>query len=531
LHGNKRFICFHAINQTINMVTNMQNECLNIKGLCKNFGVVKALDNVSFAVRQGEIHALLGENGAGKSTLVKIIMGEECPSSGSIELDGKTIQEYSPHFSHDIGIQMVHQELAIFENLTVMENLFPWMAGKGMLSRIKWDSCNKKAQEVLDQFELKTIRPTQRMDTVNLAGQQMIEILRCINANPKVLLLDEPTSGLNNEEAERLMETLIELRNKGLTIIYISHRLNEILYISDRVTIMRDGKYVCTLDKEDMHEQSLINNMTGREFSNVLYTKKKRKKESDGKILFEIKDLFKKNVVEYSPLKLFYGEVLGIFGLEGSGADRLSRMMYGLEIADKIDEWFDGGKINQVSSTEMVRKGILYLNGNRKYAGLLHDSPITDNIVMPQLKAFSNQWTFIRNKKLNETTKSLIERFSIATPSLKTHPRNLSGGNQQKVMLSINIATKPKLLIVNEPTRGIDVGAKVQIHNQLMEISEGGVGIIVFSSELPELLSLCDRIIVMHEKRINGVVEGDNMTEQNIMRLASVRDDKEEVIV
>ncbi|GHU67660.1 ribose import ATP-binding protein RbsA [Clostridia bacterium] len=510
-------------------MNDMQDDLLKIKGISKQYGVVKALDEVSFSVRAGEIHALLGENGAGKSTLVKIIMGEERPSAGSIELDGKLMEEFHPNYSRGMGIQMVHQELAVFENMSVTENLFPWMADEGAVRSIKWEDYNSKAQEILDSFEFRTVVPTQRMDTVNLAGQQMIEILRCIYANPKVLLLDEPTSGLNNEEAERLMLTLKELKAKGLTIIYISHRLNEILDYADRVTVMRDGKFVCTLDKDEMNEQSLINNMTGREFSSTLYSRKTYKETINPDIMFEVKALSKKKVLWSASLKLFKGEVLGVFGLEGSGTDRLSRMMYGLESVDEADIWFEGIKIKRITSAEMVKNGILYLNGNRKYAGLLHDSSVMDNISLPQLKTVSNKWTFIQTKKLAGITKSFIERFSIAIPSLKACPRNLSGGNQQKVMLATNIATNPKLLIVNEPTRGIDVGAKVQIHNQLLNIASEGVGIIVFSSELPELLSLSDRIIVMHEKRINGEISGKDMTEQSIMRLASVR--SEEVAV
>jgi ribose transport system ATP-binding protein len=479
---------------------------------------------VSFSVRKGEIHALLGENGAGKSTLVKIIMGEETPDAGSITLDGTPMEFFHPHHSRLLGIQMVHQELAIFENLTVAENMFPWNTENRRSSKIiNWKTFYEKTQKALSLFDFKTILPSQKMDTVNLAGQQMIEILRCIIAQPKVLLLDEPTSGLNSEEGNRLMKVLKGLREKGLTVIYISHRINEIIEIADRVTVLRDGQFVVTLERDNLDENTLINSMVNKELSGTLYNEKKQSTHIYGKdTLLEVRHLYRKNMLFDSSFKLYKGEVLGFFGLEGSGTEKLSRMLYGLEQSDLSEIYFDGKKIEKLTGSEMIKRGILYLSGNRKYAGILHNMPVTDNISMPQLEKIS-KFTFIQKRKLTNITEEFVKKFSIALPDINVLPKNLSGGNQQKVMLIICLATNPKLLIVNEPTRGIDVGAKAHIHKQLKRIAEDGVGIVVFSSELPELFSLCDRVIVMHENKINGEVWGENLTEERVMQLASLR--------
>jgi ribose transport system ATP-binding protein len=511
----------------------MQENYLKISNICKEYGVLKALDNVSFSVRQGEIHALLGENGAGKSTLVKVIMGETTPNYGFIELDNVKIEVYHPYYSKSMGIQMVHQELAIFENLTVAENIFPWInKEKNTLGIINWKDFFKKTEEALKLFDLKTISPSQKMDTVNLAGQQMIELLRCINANPKILLLDEPTSGLNSNEVSRLMKILRNLREEGLTIIYISHRINEILEIADRVTVLRDGHYITTFDKKGLNEKTLINSMVKKEFSNTLYSGKKHKKinDSNREVLFEVKHLSRKNVLKDCHFKLYKSEVLGFFGLEGSGTEKLSRMMYGLEQSDEVEIYFNGKKIEKINSVDMIKHGILYLNGNRKKAGLLHNMPVTDNIAMPQMDRVSNKLSFFQQKKLNGITESFIKRFSIVIPSIFSLPRDLSGGNQQKVMMAVCLATNPKLLIVNEPTRGIDVGAKAQIHEQLKIIASDGVGIIIFSSELPELFSLCDRVIVMHEQEINGDIRGEELSEELVMLFASVDQLKNNIV-
>jgi ribose transport system ATP-binding protein len=270
--------------------------------------------------------------------------------------------------------------------------------------------------------------------------------------------------------------------------------------------------------------------MVNKELSGTLYGGKVQTVHAytkDNKdILFEVRHLYRKNMLADCFFNLYKGEVLGFFGLEGSGTEKLSRMLYGLGQSDLVEIYFDGRRIEKLTCAEMIKRNILYLNGNRKYAGILHNMPVTDNMSIPQLKKISNRFTFIQQKKLNNITEEFVKRFSIALPDINALPKNLSGGNQQKVMLAICLATSPRLLIVNEPTRGIDVGAKAQIHEQLKKIAEDGVGIIVFSSELPELFLLCDRVIVMHENKINGEVQGEEMTEERVMQLASLEQAK-----
>lgn len=497
-------------------------EFLKISNITKSYGVVKALMDVSFTIKQGEIHTILGENGAGKSTLVKCITGEEKPDSGEIQLAGQKVVTYTPSAAHSMGIRMVHQELAVFENLTVAENVYPVHNFK-KAGKIDYELLNKTTDEQLEMFGMTTVKAKEQMASVTLAGQQMIEIIRCIVAKPKVLILDEPTSGLNDDEADRLMEILRRLRSEGLTIIYISHRLKEIMQISDRVTIMRDGQYVTTLkNDENLTENDLINNMVGRDLSLSLYSIKELNENPSQEILLELKDLAKKNALEPTSLKLHKGEVVGVFGLEGSGTTKLSRMMYGLEHTEQGELYIKGEKMDKIRPKKMVEKGIMYLNNNRKIAGLLLDMPVTDNVSLPIMGRVSDKAGFINFKKLNDISSQFIKKFKIALPSLKTRPRNLSGGNQQKVMLSACLAPDPEILIVNEPTRGIDVGAKAEIHKFLLEIASKGVGIIVFSSELPELMGLSDRILIMRNNSISGELRCDEYTEQSIMRYATI---------
>lgn len=497
------------------------NEFLKISNITKSYGVVKALTDVSFSIQKGEIHTILGENGAGKSTLVKIITGEEIPDSGSIELDGQKAAVYSPAAAHAMGIHMVHQELAVFENLTVAENMYPNFKERrgGRLDRKK---LMQKTAEQLELFGLKTIEPGAQMASVTLAGQQMVEILRCIAARPKVLILDEPTSGLNDSEADLLMDILGRLKGEGLTIIYISHRLKEIMHISDRVTIMRDGQYVTTLQNgPELTESDLINNMVGRDLSASLYSTKQGSTSRE-QVVFEVKALAKKNALNPSDLCVHEGEVVGVFGLEGSGVTKLSRMMYGLERKDGGEVLVKGRSVKPLNPRVMTRMKVMYLNNNRKVAGLLLDMPVTDNVSLPILKKVSGAGGFINFKRLGEISTDFIRKFSIALPSLTTRPRNLSGGNQQKVMLSACLAPEPEIVIVNEPTRGIDVGAKAEIHSFLLELAAGGVGVVVFSSEMPELMKLCDRILVMRNNSIVGEVAWEDFSEQTIMRYAAV---------
>ena len=493
---------------------------LIIDNISKNYGVVQALKNVSFTVKKGEVHTLLGENGAGKSTLVKIIKGEETPTNGDITLDGVKIKNYSPTVSKEMGIAMVHQELAIFENMTVAENIFPacdFLTRTGAINKKKQ---RKEAQDKIDLFGMDLI-PSQKMDTLTVAQQQMTEILRAISAGSKVVLLDEPTSGLNKEETENLMKIIDRLRNEGITIIYISHRIAEVMHISDRITVLRDGEYVCTfVNDENLKEIDLISRMVGRELTKSLYSRKAYTDSISDEVFFEVKNMNKKNAVYDIDFQLNKGEVLGFFGLEGSGTDSVSRMIFGMEAMESGEVFFKGKKIKKVTTTTMVDKKVMYINNNRKTAGLLLNSSTLNNMSMPVLKEYS-KGSIINNKRLTDHTEKFVDAFDVVIPSVYQEPRNLSGGNQQKVLMSICLGKEPELLIANEPTRGIDVGAKAEIHKFLLGAVESGVGLIVFSSELPELMGLCDRILVMKNKRIVGEISKEEISEEDIMTIAA----------
>jgi ABC-type sugar transport system ATPase subunit len=311
-----------------------------------------------------------------------------------------------------------------------------------------------------------------------------------------------------------------DLRDKGITIIYISHRIHEVLEISDKITILRDGRYICTfINDENLTEDDLVNAMVGRELSGSLYSKKEFSDASDNPALFKVNQLAKKNALEPVDFELKEGEIVGFFGLEGSGLNTVSRMIYGLEGKDEGEIVFKDQKLTRVAPQDLINKKILYLNNNRKQAGLLLDSGTVDNMMMPKMEDLS-RLTFLRNGAIAEYTERYINLFSIVIPSIFQRPRNLSGGNQQKLMFSMCIGTEPELMIVNEPTRGIDVGAKSEIHKFILNASSQGTGFIVFSSDLPELVGLCDRIYVMKNKAIVGQLQGDDINEEDILALA-----------
>lgn len=496
------------------------NDFIQIHEISKSYGAVKALKSVSFGIRKGEIHTLLGENGAGKSTLVKIIMGEEAPESGEITIDGKIIKTYSPEHAQMMGISMVHQELSIFDNLTVAENIFPTRYFTNPIGTIKWNSLYQRAEDSIAIFDI-DIKPKQKMESLTLAQQQMVEILRCISNNQQIILLDEPTSGLNNDETCKLMQIIRDLREKGITIIYISHRINEVMEISDRITILRDGRYVCTyINDSDLTEDDLVSAMVGHELSDSLYSKKVFVDASNAPVLFKVAGLAKKNSLNPIDFELHEGEIIGFFGLEGSGLITVSQMIYGLEGKDTGEITFKNEKLSKITPPELLKKKILYLNNNRKKAGLLLGSGAADNMMMPKMDELSTM-TLLKRRAIADYSEKYIRLFSIVIPSIFEKPRNLSGGNQQKLMISMCIGTNPELMIVNEPTRGIDVGAKSEIHKFILEAATLGTGFIIFSSDLPELMGLCDRIYVMKNKSIVGELVGDKIDEEAVFALAA----------
>ncbi|MDR1576309.1 MAG: sugar ABC transporter ATP-binding protein [Treponema sp.] len=496
------------------------NEFLEIRGISKSYGMVQALKEVSFSVSRGEVHALLGENGAGKSTLIKIISGEEVPNAGSIVINGKEVRDFNPAHATASGIAMVHQELAIFENMSVGDNIFPnanFLKAGGFINQRRAD---REAKSLIDLFGM-NISPRQKMDSLTMGQQQIVEILRCVSAGREIILLDEPTSGLNQEEVNKLMGIIRRLKGQGITVVYISHRIGEIMEIRDRVTVLRDGAYVGTyVNDPSLSEMELIGRMVGRELSGTLYSARTEDGIATEEVVFEARDFSKKNSVSDISFALHRGEVLGFFGLEGSGANTVSRMIYGLEAADTGELYIKGKRIKKPGPDMLVPAGVMYLNNNRKNAGLLLRSPALDNLAMPLLKRLSDG-LFINRGKMVSHAEKYIGEFNIVIPSVYQQPRNLSGGNQQKLMFSICMGNTPEIIIMNEPTRGIDVGAKGEIHRFILELIRKGLSVIVFSSEMPELISLCDRVMVMAKNRIAGEVRKGDMSQERIMARAA----------
>jgi ABC-type sugar transport system ATPase subunit len=497
-----------------------ENIILEIKNISKAFGAVQALENVSINFRKGEVHTLLGENGAGKSTVIKILTGVYTPDSGSIIMEGRTYHEFHPTQSREAGIAVVHQELTIFDNMMVYENVFPFGKHKAKYKTLDKKKIIELTQKGIDKFNI-DISPTDKMVDLRLPSQQMVEILRALNENAKVILLDEPTSGLNAQETSQLMNTIKELRDSGITIIYISHKINEVMEISDRITVLRDGKKIDTIvNSSELTEFDLISKMVGRDFSKSIYSKKQYSVLPNAEVILEVKGITKHNSIQNVNFSLRRGEVLGVFGLEGSGTNNLSRMIFGLERFDSGELFFKNRLIEKITPERLIEEGMVYLNNNRKKAGLFFKMPIADNFAAPVLKKLSTKG-ILNIDTLKKHAMKYIETFSIVLNSIFNYPTSLSGGNQQKLMLSICLGTEPDCIIINEPTRGIDVGAKNEILKFVNNIAANGVGVICFSSDLPELITLSDRVIVMNSNRIAGEVIGNDITEEKIMELAA----------
>jgi len=492
---------------------------LEIRGVSKSFGVVQALRDVSVSVKRGEIHTLLGENGAGKSTLIKVLSGEHAPDSGEIAVDGKRFSAFHPMVSRAAGIAIVHQELSIFENLAVYENVFPYPEGARRL--IPKKELIRRVRQAAKRFDFE-VDPTAKMGDLRLSMQQMVEILRALSANAKIILLDEPTSGLNTQETENLMRILKRLRDDGISIIYISHRISEVLEISNRITVLRDGMYVNTFENDaNLTENTLISSMVGRDFEKNVYSKKQCAVPGGAPVALEARNFSKGKTLLDASLSVRLGEIMGVFGLEGSGTYEFSRMLFGLHGKDTGRLFVNGREIRSITPMALIREGVVFLSNNRKDAGLLFNMSVAENMAAPALDKLAVHG-LMSTKAVENYTLDFVRQFSITLNSIYDRPSSLSGGNQQKVMLSICLGTKPQILIVNDPTRGIDVGAKVEILRLLNDIALSGISVLCFSSDLPELITLSDRIAVMNTGRIAGVIECDDISENSVMRLAAI---------
>ena len=487
---------------------------LKIEKVRKEFPGVVALDDVDFQVELGKVTALVGENGAGKSTLIKIIAGVYSPDSGEIEIEGKKTRLKSSKDSMQLGINVIYQELNIFNKLTVAENIFMGREKrKGLFFDKKYHS--EKTAELLKTIGL-NISPSTKMQNLSVAQKQMVEVARALAFNAKVIIMDEPTSSLTETETRILLDLIGKLRENNVGIVYISHRIDEIMEIADKVVVLRDGERVGMLERDELSKDKIINLMVGREISDV-FTKREHR---IGDVVLEVKNLscgFVRNV----SFSLRKGEILGFSGLVGAGRSEVMRAMFGIDRKDGGVIYIDGKAAPIHSAVDALRHHIGFLPEDRKEQALVLKMNVVKNISLAALKTLKSK-IFIDRKAEKELALSHIGKLDIRTPSENQLVRNLSGGNQQKVGIAKWMSTNPRILILDEPTRGIDVGAKKEIYDLMDQFASQGVSIIFISSELPEVLGKSDRIIVMHEGIVKGELSGAEATQEKIMQMAIV---------
>ena len=490
---------------------------LEMRGISKTFPGVKALDNVSLTVRAGTVHALMGENGAGKSTLMKCLFGIYNKDSGDITLDGKAVDFKSSKEALENGVAMVHQELNQALTRTVQDNLwlgrYPKVGGIMVSERIM----AARTKEIFDTLEV-SVNPKAIMSTLPVSQRQMVEIAKAVSYDSKIIVFDEPTSSLTETEVEHLFRIIDMLKNKGCGIIYISHKMDEILRISDDVTIMRDGTWVATRPARELTMDEIIRLMVGRELTNRFPPKT----NTPGEVILDVSHISGKYTrLKDASFQLRKGEVLGIAGLDGSGRTEVLENLFGAMTREGGTITLHGKEIRNRTPREAIKNGFALLTEERSATGIFGIRDIRENTVISSLKDYLIGGICLSDKKMSEQTDWAIKAMHIKTPSQKTQIRSLSGGNQQKVIIGRWLLTKPEVLLLDEPTRGIDVGAKYEIYQLIIDLANEGKGVIMVSSEMPELLGVCDRIIVMSGGQVAGEVDAQNTSQEEILTLAA----------
>lgn len=492
---------------------------LEMKGISKRFRGVQALNGVNFDLREGEVHALVGENGAGKSTLMKVLTGIHQPDAGEIFYLGKPYAVKNIGESQALGISMVHQELNMMNDLTVAQNIF---IGREMRSGfiIKDNDMVKETRAIFDHIGI-DIDPKIKLGRLTVGKQQMVEIAKAVSRDCKVLILDEPTAALTQTEIDELFQIMADLKSKGIGMIYISHRMDEIKKISDRITVMRDGEYVGTVDTDSVTKDEIINMMIGR----VVYEDPKTHSEvpEDAETVLEVKNLTSGNLFKNVSFKLRKGEVLGFSGLMGAGRTEVARAIFGADPIDSGEIYVNGKPVSIKSPKDAVNLGIGYLSEDRKRYGLMLDKSVAENTALASLDKYI-KFGIINDRKIKEEAQIENSKLKTKTPSMEQALKNLSGGNQQKVIIARWLIKNSDILIFDEPTRGIDVGAKSEIYTLMNELARSGKSIIMISSELVEILRMSDRVLVMCEGKKTGELDISEANQEKIMQLATKRE-------
>ena len=486
-----------------------------MRGICKSFPGVRALHNVDFILRKGEIHALMGENGAGKSTLVKIMTGVYEKDAGSITIEGKPVHFRSPQEAQENGIGTVYQEITLCPNLTVAENLF---IGRGRYTFVRWKEMNKKAEEILKSLGIPA-RPTQELSNCSLAIQQMIAIARAIDMECKILILDEPTSSLDEEEVLKLFKLMRELKSRGVGIVFITHFLDQVYEISDRITVLRNGILIGEYEASSLSRFELVSKMMGKALDDVEKMEKPPVTIREDEVpVFEATGLTSVAGIKPFDFKIWKGEVNGFIGLLGSGRSESVRAIYAADTVVSGEIKVNGKKVKIKEPIHAMKLGIGYLPEDRKGEGILADISVRDNIIL-SLQVLKGFFKPFSRKEAESYANEFIKKLSIKTPSTNTAIKFLSGGNQQKVILARWLLTHPQYLILDEPTRGIDVGTKVEIQKLVLKLAEEGVSVTFISSEIEEMLRTCSRLLVMKDRQIVGELSGRNIRQTDVMHV------------
>jgi ribose transport system ATP-binding protein len=500
----------------------METPILEVRNISKRFGATQALAGISLSFLPGRVHAVVGENGAGKSTLMNLIGGVHQPDGGEILLEGARLRLQDPNDALRMGIGFVHQEITLCQHMSVAENVFMHtlnVAGKPL---VNFPDISEKARKLLTDFDSHSpINPRQLVAALSVSQQQVVEIVKALSMNCKVIIFDEPTAALTESETEALFRIIATLKEKGMAVIYISHRLAEIYRIADTVTVLRDGTLIDTRPVKEIDQLSLVHSMVGRELKDIYPPKALG---NGGEVLLEVRGLGLEGEFEGVSFSLRKGEILGFAGLVGSGRTEVARTICGLYRRTAGDVYLEGERLSIREYKDAISKGIVYLTEDRASEGLFLDMSVASNISVISLEEVANLTLIQRRKELGLAQRYVAE-MQIKVASLAARLRSLSGGNQQKVLVSKLLTISPKVVLMDEPTRGIDVGAKTQIYHLLRRLASQGVGVLMISSELPEIVGVCDRVLVMYEGRMCGILSEDQINEKSIIQMACLSAD------
>ena len=489
---------------------------LEMNHISKSFPGVKALEDVSLHLRKGEVFALVGENGAGKSTLIKILSGFYTNDTGKIRIGGENVLFRGPKDAIDMGINTIYQETSLVQDITVAENIFlgrqPTLRGH----RIDWKAMIDSAREIMDSLSIH-LPPTAIVADLSAANQQLVEIAKAFSRDAKIIIMDEPTASITEEDTENLFSIIRKIVKAGTAIIYISHRLKEIFQIADRVKVLRDGKTVKTMTVHETNEKEIVKYMVGREIGNLFGDKSYLARENT---ILEVRHLTKQGVFDDINFELKEGEILGFSGLVGAGRSEIVRTLFGLDEIDSGEIILEGKRLTIRNTADVIKRGVAFVSEDRRLESIIQGFTVKENITILLLRQVLNSMGLIDSRKETKLASRYVDEFNIKTPSLEQLVMNLSGGNQQKVALAKCLSTNPKILILDEPTKGIDVGAKKEIHTLIKELANRGVSIILVSSELPEIIGMCHRAVVIREGKLMKVFEKDKITEENLIHAA-----------